>query len=267
MPKPKAAPMRLCAIWAGVLLAALPVLWPATGHAQAIKFNTQQIAADMAKLKLTKDDLSEMYDNIEGITRWPDNKARLYVSVSKDFDEACAKKLETSVSDAIEDLHKRAATRFERVTAADQADAIIELSDVPLLDKYWVAASKKPGAAVSYKAPKTTAAVRWDMATVWYTPPRYEMAAGWAYEGLYFSQNRSRPGVVAPCPPFPAEWWIVHISKRHDAALLNFMLPRNYDFPETQLYDIMNFTIMNAEGVKPGMKGKELAAALKAALP
>lgn len=263
--------MRLSALWAGVLLEALPavlaVAGPASAQAPAIKFNTQQIAADMAKLKISKDELAEMFDTIEGITRWPDNKARLYVSVSPDFDPACGKKLEESVTAAIEDLHRRAATRFERVTAADQADAILELSDVPLLDKYWVAASKKPGAAVSYKAPKTTAAVRWDMATVWYTQPRYEMAAGWAYEGLYFSQNRSRPGVAAPCLAFPAEWWIVHISKRHDAPLLNFMLPRNFDFPETQLYDIMNFTIMNAEGVKPGMKGKDLAAALKAALP
>lgn len=233
--------------------------------APAIKFNTAQIAADMAKLKISKDELVEMFGPMEGITRWPDGKAKLHLAVGPGFDEACGKKLEASFTEALDDLHKRSGTKFERV-AADQADAIIELTDVPLLDKYWVAASKKTGSAMSYKAPKTSSSVRWDMATVW-VPARYEMLAGWAYEGIYFSQNRSRPGVAAPCPAFPMEWWIVHISKRHDAPLLNFMLPRNYDFPETQLYDIMNFTIMNAEGVKPGMKGKDLAEALKAALP
>ena len=231
-----------------------------------IKFNIEQIAADMAKLKLTKDDLSTIFDEVTGITRWPDGKAKLFISVGAGFDEACGKKLEDNLTASIAELHRRSGTRFERVSASDTADAIVEISDVPLLDKYWVAASKKPGAAISYKAPKTTSAARWDMATV-STPAKFEMAAGWAYEGLYFSQNRARPGMTPPCPEFPMTWWIVHISKRHDAPLLNFMLPRNFDFPETQLYDIMNFTITNAEGVKPGMKGKDLADALKKALP
>jgi hypothetical protein len=247
------------------LLALAFIAFAAPAHAQAVKFNTQQIAEDMAKLKITKADLAEMYDGIEGITRWPNEKVNLNFTISADFDAECRKKVEAQLDASLADLHRRATTRFER-TAADKAQAIIELNDVPLLDRNWQAESKKPGAAIAYKAPRNTAAVRWDMATVWY-PQKYEMGAGYAYEGVYFSQNRSRPGIVAPCQPFPMSWWLVHISKPHDRPLLNFMIPKDYSFPDAQLYDIMNFTIMNSEGVKPGMKGKDLAAALRAALP
>ncbi len=229
------------------------------------KFNTPQIAEDMAKLKLTKADLTEMYSTIDGITRWPDGKVNLNFTIGAGFDEACGKKLEDRLTESLAELHRRAATRFER-TSADKAQAIVELSDVPLLDKYWQAASKLPGAAIAYKAPRNTSAVRWDMATVW-KPKEKEMVAGYAYEGIYFSQNRARPGIVAPCQAFPMTWWLVHISKPHDRPLLNFMIPRDYSFPDAQLYDIMNFTIMNSEGVKNGMPGKELVEALKAALP
>jgi hypothetical protein len=229
------------------------------------KFNTPQIASDMAKLKITKDDLSEMYNGIEGITRWPGEKAGLHFSLGKDFDEACSKKIQEQLVESIAELHKRASTRFEFVIP-DKADAIVEISDVPLLDKYWQARSKLPGAQISYKAPRNTAAVRWDMATVW-NPQKHEMMAGYAYEGVYFAQNRTRAGIVAPCQPFPLTWWLVHISKPHDRPLLNFMIPRDYSFADSQLYDIMNFTIMNSEGVKNGMKGKDLVEALKAALP
>ena len=258
----------LKAVALGVLLA-LPAAAP-PGAAQGIKFdtpkfNTSQIAEDMAKLKISKSDLSAMFDAIEGITRWPNDKVTVNLTIGAGFDEACGKKLEEQFEASIADLHRRASTRFERV-AADKAQAIIEISDVPLLDKHWQAASKLPGAAVSYKAPRNTSAVRWDMATVWY-PQKHEMVAGYAYEGVYFAQNKARAGAAAPCPAFPMTWWLVHISKPHDRPLLNFMIPRDFSFPDAQLYDIMNFTIMNSPGVKPGATGKDVIEALKAVLP
>jgi hypothetical protein len=229
------------------------------------KFNAPQIAADMARLKITKDDLDAMFGTIDGITRWPDGKANVNLTIGEGFDPGCGQKLNEQLDASIADLHKRSGTRFERTTP-DKADAIIEISDVPLLDKYYKAATLKPGAQISYKAPRNTSAVRWDMATVW-NPQKFEMMAGWAYEGIYFTANRTRPGITVACQPFPMTWWLVHISKPHDRPLLNYMIPKDYSFPDAQLYDIMNFSIMNAEGVKAGMKGKDLVEALKAALP
>jgi len=257
------------------LLLALPlpsVAQPSAAQPSAVqgikfdtpKFNTAQIAEDMARLKISKADLSAMFDTIEGITRWPNDKVTVNLTIGTGFDEACRRKLEDQLDASIADLHKRAGTRFERV-AADKAQAIIEISDVPLLDKHWQAASKLPGAAVAYKAPRNTSAVRWDMATVVY-PQKHEMAAGYAYEGVYFAQNKARGDGAAPCLAFPMTWWLVHISKPHDRPLLNFMIPRDFSFPDAQLYDIMNFTIMNSPGVKPGAKGKDVIEALKAAL-
>jgi hypothetical protein len=229
------------------------------------KFNTPQIAEDMAKLKISKNDLSEMFNAIDGITRWPNDKVTINLTFGTGFDDSCRKKIDEQFDASIAELHRRASTRFERV-AADKAQAIIEIADVQLLDKHWQAASKLPGAAVAYKAPRNTSAVRWDMATVWY-PQKHEMVAGYAYEGVYFAQNKARAGVVAPCQAFPMTWWLVHISKPHDRPLLNFMIPRDFSFADAQLYDIMNYSIMNSEGVKPGAKGKDVIEALKAALP
>jgi hypothetical protein len=252
----------------GALLA-LPVAAP-PGAAQGIKFdtlkfNTTQIAEDMAKLRIGKSDLSTMFDAIEGITRWPDDKVTVNLTIGTGFDESCRRKLDEQLDASIAELHRRASTRFERVSP-EKAQAIIEIADVQLLDKHWQAAAKLPGAAIAYKAPRNTSAVRWDMATVWY-PQKYEMVAGYAYEGVYFSKNKAIAGAAAPCPAFPMTWWLVHISKPHDRPLLNYMIPRDFSFADAQLYDIMNFTIMNSPGVKPGVKGKDVIEALKAALP
>jgi hypothetical protein len=259
---------KLRAVTLGMLLALPAATSPSA--AQGIKFdtpkfNTPQIAEDMAKLKISKNDLSAMFDAIDGITRWPNDKVTVHLAIGTGFDEACRRNIQAQFEASIAELHRRASTRFEPV-APDKAQAIIEIAEVQLLDKHWQAASKLPGAAIAYKAPRNTSAVRWDMATVWY-PQKHEMVAGYAYEGVYFAQNKARAGAAAPCPAFPMTWWLVHISKPHDRPLLNFMIPRDYSFPDTQLYDIMNFTIMNSEGVKPGAKGKEVIEALKAALP
>jgi len=231
-----------------------------------IRFDIARIAAEMSKLRLTREDLSPMFDDIEGVGRWPDGKARVHLAIGPDMDPACAKTLDATLDLTIAELQARSGARFTGVASPADADAVIELNDVPLLDRGWQAAVKQPGAQVSYKAPRTTMAVRWDMATVWF-PQRHLMAAGWAYEGIYYSRNRTRPGMAVPCAPFPMTWWLVHISKPHDRSLLNHAITRNYDVPELHAYDILNFTIMNADGVAPGMKGRDLAAALRAALP
>lgn len=250
-------------------LAALAVAAPAFAQGSikfdGPKFNVKQIAEDMARLKIGKADLDTMFGAIDGVTRWPGGKATVNLTIGQGFDEGCGKKLDEQLDATIAELHRRSGTRFERTTA-DKADAIIEISDVPLLDKYYKAATLREGAAIAYKAPRNTSAVRWDMATVW-NPKKYEMMAGWAYEGIYFTANRTRPGITVTCAPFPMTWWLVHISKPHDRPLLNYMIPRDFSFADAQLYDIMNFTVMNSEGVRNGMPGKELVEALKAALP
>ena len=230
-----------------------------------IPADAQAVRADMQALNLKGEDADRFLGPIASLFRWESTEIPVAIAFGDGFDRTCRGRAQAHLNAVAAQIQRETGLRFIRVDDPARARVLFEFAREAKADRAFRALSKGENIAETWKNPHVAGARRWE---AWQLSDRARktIERAWILDTGYYIDNS--PGSrMRQCKPFDFGVYLKQFSSKIEISTLNFGIERFQEPEQIARYDGMLLRIYYAEGSRPGMTGRELAARVKLAVP
>lgn len=227
--------------------------------------DTQAVRADMQALNLKGADTDKFLGPIASLFRWESTEIPVAMAYGDGFDRTCRTRAQAHFDAVAAQVQRDTGLRFTRVNDPAKARVLFEFAREARAEKAFRALSRGENIIETWKNPHIEGARRWE---AWQLSDkaRKTIERAWILDTGYYLDNS--PGSrVRQCKPFDFGVYLKQFSSKIEISTLNFGIERFQQPAQINRYDAMLLRIYYADGTRPGMTGKELAARVKLVVP